>query len=142
MWRIAAVTSPTERVSPLFLVYTYVLLTLGELCLSPVGLSSMTKLSPRRYVGQMMGSWFLAAALGNLTHKRTRPYRPQTNGKVERFNRTLLEEWAYERTYGSSAERAAALGPFLERYNFKRPHGSLGKQAPATRVKNLVGNYS
>src|SRR6185295_18111421 len=54
------------RVSPLWLVVSYIFQTMGELCLSPVGLSSMTKLSPRKYVGQMMGIWFLASALGNL----------------------------------------------------------------------------
>jgi transposase InsO family protein len=77
-----------------------------------------------------------------LRHLRIRPYRPRTNGKAERFIKTLLSEWAYERPYGSSAERTAALPLFLERYNFRRPHGSLGKKAPATRLNNLVGNYT
>jgi len=77
-----------------------------------------------------------------LRHLRIRPYRPRTNGKAERFIQTLLDEWAYVRIYGSSAERTAALPLFLERYNFRRPHGSLGKKAPATRLNNLVGNYS
>jgi transposase InsO family protein len=77
-----------------------------------------------------------------LRHLRIRPYRPRTNGKAERFIQTLLDEWAYVRIYGGSAERTAALPLFLERYNFRRPHGSLGKKAPATRLNNLVGNYS
>jgi len=77
-----------------------------------------------------------------LKHLRIKPYRPRTNGKAERFIQTLLNEWAFVRLYGSSAERAAALPLFLERYNFRRPHGSLGKKAPATRVNNLVGNYT
>ena len=77
-----------------------------------------------------------------LRHLRIRPYRPRTNGKAERFIQTLLREWAYTRIYGSSAERSAALPLFLDRYNFRRPHGSLGHQAPATRLNNLVGNYS
>jgi transposase InsO family protein len=77
-----------------------------------------------------------------LRHLRIRPYRPRTNGKAERFIQTLLDEWAYVRIYGSSTERTATLPLFLERYNFRRPHGSLGKKAPATRVNNLVGNYS
>jgi transposase InsO family protein len=77
-----------------------------------------------------------------LRHLRIRPYRPRTNGKAERFIQTLLNEWAFVRLYGSSAERAAALPLFLERYNFRRPHGALGKRAPATRLNNLVGNYS
>ena len=77
-----------------------------------------------------------------LRHLRIKPGRPRTNGKAERFIQTLLNEWAYVRIYGSSAERTAALSRFLERYNFRRPHGSLGKKAPATRVNNLVGNYT
>jgi transposase InsO family protein len=77
-----------------------------------------------------------------LRHLRIKPYRPRTNGKAERFIQTLLKDWAYARVHGSSAERTAALPLFLERYNFRRPHGSLGKRAPATRVSNLVGNYS
>jgi transposase InsO family protein len=76
-----------------------------------------------------------------LKHLRIKPYRPRTNGKAERFIQTLLNEWAFVRIYGSSAERTAALPAFLERYNFRRPHGSLGKKAPATRVNNLAGNY-
>ena len=77
-----------------------------------------------------------------IRHLTTRPYRPRTNGKAERFIQTLLNEWAYARIYGSSAERTSALPLFLERYNFKRPHGSLGKRAPATRLNNLAGNYT
>jgi transposase InsO family protein len=77
-----------------------------------------------------------------IRHIWTRPYRPRTNGKAERFIQTLLDEWAYARVYGTSAERTAALPGFLERYNFRRPHGSLGKKAPATRLNNLVGNYT
>jgi transposase InsO family protein len=81
------------------------------------------------------------AELG-LRHIRIRPYRPRTNGKAERFIQTLANEWAYERIYGSSAERTAALPLFLERYNFRRPHGSLGHQPPASRLTNLIGNYT
>jgi transposase InsO family protein len=81
------------------------------------------------------------AELG-LRHVRIRPYRPRTNGKAERFIKTLLNEWAYERIYGSSAERVATLPLFLERYNFRRPHGSLGHQPPASRLTNVVGNYT
>jgi len=77
-----------------------------------------------------------------LRHLRIRPYRPRTNGKAERLIQTLLNEWAYERIYGSSAERTAALTLYLERYNFRRPHGSLGHQPPASRLTNVVGNYS
>jgi transposase InsO family protein len=77
-----------------------------------------------------------------LRQLRIKPYRPRTNGKAERFIQTLLNEWAYTRIYGSTSERAAALPRYLERYNYTRPHGSLGKQAPATRLNNLVGNYT
>jgi transposase InsO family protein len=81
------------------------------------------------------------AELG-LRHLRIRPYRPRTNGKAERLIQTLLNEWAYERIYGSSAERTAALALYLERYNFRRPHGSLGHRPPGSRLTNVVGNYS
>jgi transposase InsO family protein len=77
-----------------------------------------------------------------LRHLRTRPYRPRTNGKAERFIQTLLNEWAYARVYGSSAERTRQLPAWLERYNYRRPHGSLGHQPPAARINNLIGNYS
>ena len=81
------------------------------------------------------------AELG-LRHLRIRPYRPRTNGKAERFIQTLLNEWAYERIYGSSAERTALLPLFLERYNYRRPHGSLGHQPPASRLTNVARNYT
>jgi transposase InsO family protein len=64
----------------------------------------------------------------------TRPYRPRTNGKAERFIQTMLREWAYKRAYTSSRRRAAALPRWLNRYNHCRPHGSLGGQSPITRV--------
>ena len=76
-----------------------------------------------------------------MRHIRTRPYRPRTNGKAERFIQTLLREWAYVRIYGTSAERTAALAMFVERYNFKRPHSSLGHKPPGSRLNNLVGNH-
>jgi transposase InsO family protein len=85
-----------------------------------------------------------AAALRQLglKHRRTRPYRPRTNGKAERLIQTLLNEWAYARIYGSSPERATALHLYLDRYNYRRRHGSLGHQPPASRLNNLVGNYT
>ena len=69
-------------------------------------------------------------------HLRTRPYRPQTNGKAERFIRTLLQEWAYRRAYATSAHRTAALGPYLAYYNTKRPHGGLAMLTPAQRLRD------
>ena len=67
-------------------------------------------------------------------HLRTRPYRPQTNGKAERFIQTLLREWAYGRPYRRSSDRRRALAPWLRRYNQRRPHISLGGEPPFTRL--------
>jgi transposase InsO family protein len=75
-------------------------------------------------------------------HQRTRPYRPQTNGKVERFNRTLLEEWAYQRLYRSNAARDHALPGWVHRYNMHRAHTALGGRPPISRINNLPGHYT
>jgi hypothetical protein len=84
-----------------------------------------------------------AVALGDqIKHKRTRPYRPQTNGKVERFNRTVLEEWAYARPYSSESERAALFTDWLHTYNHHRGHTALGGKSPADLVPNLCGQNS
>ncbi len=71
----------------------------------------------------------------------TRRYRPQTNGKAERFNRTLLDEWAYQRPFTSNTDRAAALPVWLHTYNHHRSHTALGGHPPITRVNNAAGNY-
>ncbi|WP_026119997.1 IS481 family transposase [Nocardiopsis potens] len=71
-----------------------------------------------------------------------RAYRPQTNGKVERFNRTLVEEWAYARAYSSSAERTRALEEFLHAYNHHRCHTALGGRPPISRVNNAPGYHT
>jgi transposase len=80
--------------------------------------------------------------LGQIKHRKTKPYRPQTNGKVERFNRTMLEEWAYVKPYTSEAERRAAFDVFLHLYNHHRSHSALGGKPPISRVNNLDGYYS
>jgi transposase InsO family protein len=77
-----------------------------------------------------------------IRHIFTRPYRPRTNGKAERFIQTLTNRWAYGAIYGSSTERAAALPGWLDHYNFTRPHASLAKKPPGSRLTNLAGNYS
>ncbi|HSK80383.1 MAG TPA: IS481 family transposase [Thermoanaerobaculia bacterium] len=75
-----------------------------------------------------------------IRHLRTRPYRPRTNGKAERFIQTMLREWAYGRIYGSSAERSSQLAGWIDRYNYQRKHGSLGHRPPADRLNELLGN--
>jgi transposase InsO family protein len=83
-----------------------------------------------------------AAGLG-IRCKRTRRYRPQTNGKIERFHRTLLEEWAYGRLYRSNDERCRAFARWLWSYNHRRPHTSLDGLTPmAVLVNNAGGNHS
>jgi transposase len=90
--------------------------------------------------GNAYRSRLWARALGTrVIHRRTRHYRPQTNGKVERFNRTLLEEWAYAHEYRTEAERAAAYPGWLHHYNHHRGHTALNGQCPADRVPNLSG---
>ena len=80
--------------------------------------------------------------LGIRRHLFTRPYRPRTNGKAERFIQTLVNRWAYGAIYGTSAERTAALAGWLTHYNYTRPHGSLGHKPPASRLTNVAGNYT
>jgi transposase InsO family protein len=71
-----------------------------------------------------------------IRHRFTRPYRPRTNGKAERFIQTLTNRWGYGAIYGSSTERSAALPGWLMHYNFTRPHGSLGHKPPGTAYAN------
>jgi transposase InsO family protein len=76
-----------------------------------------------------------------ITPKKTRPYRPQTNGKIERFHRTLADGWAYARFYTSETQRQAVLPGWLHFYNH-RPHTAIGGRPPITRVTNLPGHRS
>ena len=80
-------------------------------------------------------------ALG-VRHLRTRPRRPQTNGKAERFIRTMLTGWAYGALYGTTPERTAALDGWLWTYNHRRRHSAIGRQPPITRLNNLLGSYT
>ena len=75
-------------------------------------------------------------------HRLIPPYRPQVNGKVERFNRTLLEEWGYVRPYDGNEERVGLLGDWLHRYNYHRAHTSLAGLPPISRVNDVRGNYN
>lgn len=86
-------------------------------------------------------AWRDACAGLGIRHKRTRPYRPQTNGKIERLHRTLAEGWAYARFYSSETERRAALPGWLHFYNHHRTHSAIGGP-PISRLNNLPGHHS
>lgn len=83
--------------------------------------------------------WAAANTVAGITTLRTKPYRPQTNGKVERYQRTLRDEWGYAKAYRSESVRRAALTSWLHIYNHHRPHTALGGKPPVTRVTNLPG---
>ena len=87
-------------------------------------------------------AWRDACTELGITHKRTRPYRPQTNGKIERFHRTLADGWAYARFYTSETERRHALPGWLHFYNHHRAHSAIGGQPPVTRLTNLPGHHT
>jgi transposase InsO family protein len=87
-------------------------------------------------------AWRDACAELGLVHKRTRPYRPQTNGKIERFHRTLADGWAYARFYESTDHRNAALPDWLHFYNHHRAHSAIGGKPPITRLTNLPGHHT
>ena len=90
--------------------------------------------------GSCYRSFMFAAALGiRVKHKFTKPYRPQTNGKIERFHRTLTAEWAYAEHYDSDAARAATYDAWVHHYNHHRPHTGIGGKSPIERVHNVRG---
>ena len=81
-----------------------------------------------------------ALRLLKIKHLRTRPYAPRTNGKAERFVQTSLREWAYAKPYSTSQDRAAELPLWLHRYNWHRPHGSIGAKPPSSRLRPTEDN--
>jgi transposase InsO family protein len=86
--------------------------------------------------------WHETCADLGIVPKKTRPYRPQTNGKIERFHRTLAEGWAFKKFYNSESARLAALPAWVHLYNHHRPHSAIGKRPPITRLDNLAGHHS
>ena len=94
------------------------------------------------YRSRLFNEWLAASGI---EHRYTRPYSPWQNGKVERMNRTLAQEWQYARAYASEGERAAALSPFIDRYNWARPHSACGGLPPMSRivgVNNVMAHNS
>jgi transposase InsO family protein len=87
-------------------------------------------------------AWHAACGELGIKPKKTRPYRPQTNGKIERFHRTLADGWAYARFYNSETERRNALPAWLHFYNHHRPHSALGGRPPTDRLTNVPGHHS
>lgn len=87
-------------------------------------------------------AWRDTCRILEIKHRRTRPYRPQTNGKIERFHRTLSDGWAYSKHYNSEKIRRAALDSWMHYYNHHRNHSAIGKVPPITRMNNLPGHYS
>ena len=85
--------------------------------------------------------WTATCAELDLTPKRTRPYRPQTDGKIERSHRTLAAGWAFHRFFPSESARRKALPGWLHEYNHHRPHTAIGNVPPITRLTNLTGQY-
>ena len=86
--------------------------------------------------------WAATCAELGITPKKTRPYRPQTNGKIERFHRTLADGWAFKKFYTSESARLAALPAWIHDYNHHRPHSAIGKATPVSRLTNLPGQYT
>ncbi len=113
-----------------------------ELALAELALDGLTVERVMTDNGWAYRSAAYRAALGTRPQTRTRPYRPQTNGKAERFIGTLVREWAYARPYVTNAARLATLPAFLDFYNQRRPHTALGGLSPAAVVNNVRGDHS
>jgi len=86
--------------------------------------------------------WRDTCAELNITAKKTRAYRPQANGKIERFHRTMADGWAFKKFYSSESVRRNALPAWLHEYNHHRPHTAIGRSTPITRLTNLSGQYT
>ena len=108
---------------------------------SPATASASSASSPTTAAAYVSTIHALACRQLGIRHLRTRPRRPQTNGKAERFIRTMLNGWAYGAIYRSSHERTRALDGWLWHYNHRRRHSALGHQPPVSRT-NLLGSYS
>lgn len=106
------------------------------------GIVAQRVLTDNAYAYRKSIAFRTAVLEGGAVQRFIRPHRPQTNGKVERFNRTLLEEWAYVRPYTSNAIRAHALTSWLHIYNHHRAHTSLGQLPPISRLNNVSGHYT
>ncbi len=87
-------------------------------------------------------AWHDACDELGISVKKTRPYRPQTNGKIERFHRTLAEGWAFKKFYPTESARRKAMPAWIHEYNHHRPHSSIGKLPPISRLTNLTGQYN
>jgi transposase InsO family protein len=88
------------------------------------------------------GLWHTVCDQLEITVKKTRPYRPQTNGKIERFHRTMADGWAYAHHYTSETQRRDALAGWLHEYNHHRPHSAIGGKPPISRLTNVPGQYT
>ena len=105
------------------------------------GIDTIERVMTDNAKNYVLSKSFQAALVGlGARHKLTRPYRPQTNGKAERFNRTMINEWAYGRPYRTNDERLAELPAWLEHYNTTRPHTGIGNRPPIDQLNNLSGN--
>ena len=109
-------------------------LSRAVLAFASVGISIERVLTDNAMNYRTSRDFIATAEAHGIKQRRTRPYRPQTNGKAEAFNKTLQREWAYRRLYKSNAERLSALQDFLDDYNFVRPHTAIGNRPPASRL--------